>query len=203
MKKLTDYHQISSLWLDYKEGLRNYILKQVKDIDNANELTHEVLMKVYKSCCSDREIRNIKSWLYQIAYHTSVDYLRKQNKLTHEIPERWEEREDDIYEEAAEWIKPLIQLLPEEYATPLRLSDLEGIPQAEVAEQLQLSLTATKSRIQRARKKLKGLIVECFDVETNEQGHLTGLEVKPSCTPLQNGSEQVADCGDSKCCWKV
>lgn len=197
MKKLSNYNEISSLWLDYKEGLRNYILKQVKDVDTANELTHEVLMKVYKSCCSDREIRNIKSWLYQIAYNTSIDYLRKQNKLTHEIPERWEEQQEDIYEEAAGWIKPLIHLLPEEYATPLRLSDLEGIPQAEVAQQLNLSLTATKSRVQRARKKLKGLIVECFDVETDEQGHLTGLEVKSSCTPLQNGSENATSCDDS------
>ena len=51
MTKINKYSEVSSLWLDYKNGLQFYILKKVKDKDIANDLSHEVLMKVYNSCC--------------------------------------------------------------------------------------------------------------------------------------------------------
>ena len=71
--------------------------------------------------------------------------------------------------------------LPKEYAEPLFLSDIEKIPQKLIAERLNLSLSATKSRIQRARIQLKKLIENCVDLLFNNRGELVDFTLKDSC----------------------
>lgn len=185
MNELNKYSEISSLWLKYKSGIKYYILKKVKNEELANDLSHEVLMKIYNSCCSSTKIRNVKSWMFQIAHNTTIDYLKKQNKYTDEVPENHESDAYDVYQEANDLVKPLIQLLPVKYRVPLQLSDIDELKQKEVAEKLKLSLTATKSRIQRGRNLLKEKIIECSNLEKDESGNLISLEIKKSCTPIQ------------------
>lgn len=186
MTKIKNYTDVSSLWSNYKNGLEFYILKKVKDKDVASDLAHEVLLKIYSSCCSDIEIKNVRSWMYQIAHNTTVDYFKKENKFTDEIPEIFEEDENNMYEDAQKLVRPLIQLLPEKYAVPLQLSDIEGMKQADVSKKLNLSLTATKSRIQRARKLLKEKIVACSNLELDSKEKLVSIEVKSGCKPLRD-----------------
>lgn len=185
MEKLQKYRDINCVWLAYKDALRNYILKIVKDEDTANGLSHEVLMKVYSSCCSGNKIRNVRSWLFQIAYNTCMDYFKRQNKKGCLCEDVVSEEDDLIYKKAGEFIEPLIQLLPEKYARPLEMADLKGFKQQEVAEMLGLSLTATKSRIQRARQILKEQITDCFHVEVDKNGNLTAFNIKGTCPSLQ------------------
>ncbi|MFH6767482.1 sigma-70 family RNA polymerase sigma factor [Gaetbulibacter aquiaggeris] len=185
MTELKKYSDISSLWLDYKNGLKYYIFKKVKNEEIANDLSHEVLMKVYNSCCSSVNIKNVRSWMFQIAHNTTIDYLKKQNKFTDNVPEDYDNDEYDVYQEANEIVKPLMQLLPEKYAIPLQLSEIEELKQKEVAQKLNLSLTATKSRIQRARNLLKEKIIECGNLEKDEKGNLISLEIRSDCKPIQ------------------
>ena len=184
MTKIKNYTDASSLWSNYKNGLEFYILKKVKDKEIANDLVHEVLMKMYNACCSDKEIKNVRSWMYQIAHNTTVDFFKKENKFTNEIPELFEEDDNNMYEDAQKLVKPLIQLLPEKYAVPLHLSDIEEMKQADVSKKLNLSLTATKSRIQRARKLLKEKIIACSILELDSKEKLISIEIKPGCKPL-------------------
>ena len=188
MKKIKKYKEVSSLWIEYKSGLKYYILKKLKNEDLADELSHEVLMKIYNSCCSGNEIKNIKSWMYQIAHNTVIDYLKSENKFTNEVTEKFESDENNTYEEAEKFVEPLIKLLPEKYALPLLLSDIEGINQIEVSRKMNLSLTATKSRIQRARKLLKEKIIECSNLEINAKGKPMSIEIKSDCKPLKKNN---------------
>ncbi|MDH5415089.1 MAG: sigma-70 family RNA polymerase sigma factor [Flavobacteriaceae bacterium] len=182
------YKEVSALWIEYKKGLKYYILKRIKNEDLANELSHEVLMKIYKSCCSGNEIKNIRSWVYQIAQNTVIDHLKKEDKFTDEVTEISEVDENNTYEDFEEFVEPLIKLLPEKYAAPLLLSDIEGINQKEVSKKMNLSLTATKSRIQRARILLKEKIIECSNLEINAQGNPISIEIKADCEPLQKNN---------------
>ncbi len=185
MSKIEKYTEVSSLWLQYKSGLKYYILKKLKNEDLASELSHVVLMKVYNSCCSGNEIKNIRSWMFQIAHNTLVDYLEKENKYTTEVSDIMEAEEINAYREAEELVTPLIKLLPAKYRIPLQLSDIEGLKQTEVSKIINLSLTATKSRIQRARILLKEKIIECSILEINDKGNLVSSEIKSNCKPLQ------------------
>ena len=192
--KLNKYTDISEEWLKYKDALRNYILKIVKHPETANSLSHEVLLKVYSSCCSGRDIKNIKSWLFQISYNTCMDYFKKEAKTT-ELKEGFKVQEENlVYKEAGELIEPLINLLPAKYAKALSLSDIQGFKQQEVADAMGLSLTATKSRIQRARQMLKEQIIECCHVEVDQKGNLTAFNVKGSCASLKKYIEDLNNC---------
>ena len=190
MTKLKKYSEISSLWLGYKNGLKYYILKKVKNEEMANDLSHEVLMKVYNSCCSNVEIKNVRSWMFQIAHNATVDYLKKQHRFVNDIPENYDNDDHSVFKEADRIIEPLIQLLPEKYAIPLQLSDIKEFKQKGVAQKLNLSLTATKSRIQRARNLLKEKIIECSNLEKDEKGNLISIEIKGDCKPIQETSRK-------------
>ncbi|MCA1758619.1 MAG: hypothetical protein LC658_02525 [Bacteroidales bacterium] len=80
----------------------------------------------------------------------------------------------------------MIHLLPEKYSNPLLLSVIENIPQAEIAKQLNLSVSATKMRVQRARKMLYDKFIECCDIEYSKTGGLLHCEIKENCYPVKN-----------------
>lgn len=185
MTELNAYKEISEVWILYKDVLRNYIFKIVKEPDTANELSHEVLMKVYSSCCSGRPIRNIRSWLFQIAYNTCMDHFNRSGKTIELKGDIEESESNEIYSNASEFILPLLKLLPKKYSEPLVLADIKGFSQKEVADKLDLSLTAIKSRVQRARKLLKDQIIECVNLEVDPSGQLTAFSVKGSCDALK------------------
>jgi len=186
MTRINKHSEVPSLWIEYKDGIKFYILKKVKDKNVADDLSQDVLMKVYNSCCSGNEIKNVRSWLFQIAHNTTIDFFKKQSKISNELPEIPFEEDDSVYQNAEILVKPLINLLPKKYAIPLKLSDIDELKQIEVAQKLNLSLTATKSRIQRARKLLKDKIIECSNLETNQTKGLASLEIKDDCVPLNS-----------------
>ena len=192
--ELKKYEEISNLWLDYQKAVEHYILKITKDREVADHLSHEVLLKVYSSCCSGREIGNFRSWLFQIAYNTCIDHFREQKKTTalkFDVPDQEEEK---VYEAAGDFVAPLIGMLPEKYATPLFLAEIENMKQQEVGEKLNMTLPATKSRIQRGKKMLRDLIVECVHVDLDGQGRPQSFKMRENCKPLQ---DQCDDNGPS------
>lgn len=184
--EINRYNQVWSIWTESKDKLYSYILSRFKNVELAEEVTQEVLIKLHKSCCSDKEIKNLNSWLYQIAHNVALDIIKNDLKQKEIKPLVINEHDDSALKEIAMFTEPLIGLLPEKYAVPLRLSDIEGMPQKEIAEKLDLGLSATKSRIQRAREALKQEIKGCYDLELDNKGVPIEARLKDDCTPLQD-----------------
>lgn len=183
---------VPALWLEHKLALHNYILKRVRDRELTNDILQEVLLKVYMFCIKTSGVQNVRSWLFQIAHNTIVDNYRKSAKYTdREIPEALEEDENLAFKDAVDYIQPLIGFLPPEYAVPLKLADIDGMKQAAIAKQLNLSLPATKSRIQRARALLKAEFITCCHFETDASGNLISFDIKDSCAPLQQVRQKI------------
>lgn len=180
--KIEAYCAASDLWLEHETGLRGYIFKIVQDCQASDDLTAEVLMKIYNSCCSNREIKNVKSWIYRIARNVTMDYLRSKKRETNEVPEIVQEVEEDQLFEADKITLEIIDLLPNMYAIPLRLHDIEGIKTRLIADRLGMSHATIRSRLSRARKLFKQKIMECCLVELDEVGSLIYLELKKDCS---------------------
>lgn len=178
---------VPALWLEHKAELRNFILKRVHDPDLTNDILQEVLLKVYSFCISKSGVKNVRSWLFQIAQNTLIDNYRKQSKLSYQenLPELMEEDETLAFKEALDYIQPLLGFLPVEYSEPLKLADIDNLKQADIAERLNLSLSATKSRIQRARQLLKAEFITCCHFETDGKGNIISFDIKAECKPLQ------------------
>jgi RNA polymerase sigma-70 factor, ECF subfamily len=184
---------VPALWQEHKNELRNFILKRVKDQDLINDILQDVLMKVYNFCISKSGVRNVRSWLFQIAQNTITDHYRKQSKFTdlENLNELENEDQNVAFSEATNYILPMIDFLPKEYAIPLKLADIDNMKQSDIAKKLNLGLPATKSRIQRARKLLKAEFITCCHFETDTQGDLIYFEIKESCEPLQKVKKQL------------
>lgn len=75
-------------------------------------------------------------------------------------------------------VRTFLEMLPEPYKTALMLSDIERLSQQEIAKRLGLSLSGVKSRIQRARNKLKSLYWACCSFEQNRHGVVLNYEPK-------------------------
>jgi RNA polymerase sigma-70 factor (ECF subfamily) len=128
--------------------------------------------------------------LEQITRNTLTDYYRKNENWIQEenegfINELLFQMEDESYN-PSNYLIPMIKLLPQKYSKPLLLSDIENLPQKEIAKQMGLSLSATKMRIQRARKMLYNLFIECCNIKYTENGAFEYCTIKESCVPLKN-----------------
>lgn len=195
---------VAPVFLDYEDRLRAFIGKRVKDKSQTDDVAHQVLLKLYANCEQIPQVQNLKAWVYQITRNAVYDFFRENSRLVgleHEENQP-AETEESFAKEMLELVRPMIELLPLEYAQPLLLSDLEGMPQKEVAEKLGLGLSATKSRIRRGREKLRALFTECCHLELDRQGNLIRAEIRSDCQPLQQKMANLAstEAGKNSCC---
>jgi len=141
-----------------------------------------------------QDIKNIKAWLFQVSRNTIYNYYKKK-ELEFNLNEDWNIEEESSSELSkilvSDYVIPMIQLLPKDFSNALMLSDIDRIPQKEIALQLNLELSATKMRIQRARKKLRALFTECCYLEHDKHGNFIGCSIKSSCEPLQKISKDL------------
>lgn len=176
----------------YYSELKGYLINQTKDPELSEELLQEIMLKATLAHRKGVSVENIRAWFYTIARTTLLDHFRKlsaEAKLkshfsTSELPDDNNMAELSVLID--KYMKPMISLLPEKYSIPLILADLENIPQKSVAEKLGLSLTAVKSRVQRARKHLLELFWECCNVETDKNGNFISCTLKNNCEVLNN-----------------
>lgn len=184
--KIIEYEQVWNIWNNSKEKLYRYVLSQFRNVELAEEVTQEVLFKIHKSCCSQKEINNLNSWLYQIAHNTSLDILKKETKKIKLIQVDENQESSPKWEELSFFLESLIDFLPKKYAIPLKMADLDGIPQKDIAIELGLGLSATKSRIQRARELLKQEIKTCYHLKIDKNGVPIDIDLKDTCESLKD-----------------
>lgn len=173
--------KFESIWEEHKKQLLNFIKIKISDKDIGEDIVQDVGIKLHTALHKNESINNYKSWLFQVARNTIADYYRK-NKISTTIikdqPEIAETSDACVCDLSGFVIK---NYLPQQYREALYLSDIEQKPQKEIAEILDLSITATKSRIQRGRKKLKELVTDCIEISYNNKGQVTGYLLKNDC----------------------
>lgn len=177
-----------SEWQNHKTQLRSYVYKRVDDASVVDDILQDVYIKASSNLHQLKSQDSLKGWLYKIAYNTIIDFHRNRQSFD-ELPDDLVAEDEDTVEEArkelAECLRPLIADLPDKYSTPLRLAELEGVSQQEIADQLGLSLSGVKSRIQRGRVKISENLMACCDIEINDGGTVTGYSPKKgkNCSP--------------------
>lgn len=175
---------IFNIWEDHRTDLRSYVGKRVNNEHDVNDIMQTVLIKVTNYCERKNDVRHIKAWIYRIAQNTIIDFYKKSRKTSNANLERLHLYVSDEYDENVYvWLDNFIEGLPIEYSIPLRLSDIEGRPQKKIAAHLGLTLSATKSRILRARKKVRAKFDECGIVECSESQIWRFTITKSCCLP--------------------
>jgi RNA polymerase sigma-70 factor (ECF subfamily) len=166
-----------NIWKLYADDLKYFILSKVKDDAVSDDLLQETFVKVHTKLHLLKDESKVKSWLFAIASYTVLDYFRAHH-LTYELSDEDMIFEDHQLEHTKEdCLRGIIKRLPKKYRDPLFLSDIKGLKQAEVSEQLHLPLPTVKSQIQRGRKLIAQGFMDCCDFKMNDDGYLIG-EIK-------------------------
>lgn len=174
-------NSIEEIWREYHHKLHGFIQSRVGDASLVEDILQDVFARIHSRIDTLRDSGKIQSWIYQITRNAIIDFYRKHRKMA-ELPESLSNPEMDPNEktrqEIASWLLPMIQSLPEIYSRALMLSEIEGLPQKEVAKKLGLSLPGAKARIQRGRKLLKNVLLECCSYEFDRKGSVIDYQSK-------------------------
>jgi RNA polymerase sigma-70 factor (ECF subfamily) len=174
---------IQMVWEAFRTSLRQFILSRVSNEQDAMDILQEVFIKIHFHLPSLKDEDKLHSWVYQITRNTIIDFYRSRGKnknqfLTPELENKLFNETDRIAEDenkntiVSSWLKDMIEQLPDKYKQALLLTEFEEITQKELAERLGISISGSKSRVQRARERLKKAILECCHLEFDYSGNV-------------------------------
>jgi RNA polymerase sigma-70 factor, ECF subfamily len=180
------HDHLELLWDQYSRRLRAFIRSRVGDDAEAEDILQEVFIRVHRNLCClpEPEWHRPESWIYQIARHLIIDHYRRRREMV-TIPENLP-AEPDLPEEDPESLLALslgelINELPEPYRQALILTEYQGLSQKQLAERMGISLSGAKSRVQRARDKLRDMLLRCCHFEFDRRGHIVDYYQRCCC----------------------
>ena len=146
----------------FSRQIFNYLLKIVRNREEAEDLLQDVFIAFYKKIDSVQE-NSYRSYLYQTAYHKALNRIstKKRNKrFIKTIKQESSEPASTNPEDKNEIIKAAFSKLKPEEVYILELQFFQKLSYKEIADQMDTSISAIDSRLVRAKKKLKKILVQ-------------------------------------------
>lgn len=173
--------KINLNWSIFQNELKGFVYKRVKDKALTDDIVHDVFIKVQSRIEQLKESEKISGWIYQIARNTIIDHFRKKSKHINPKDIDWENSPFNYNDCVSGYLNELLPTLPDKYRIPLEMTELQNIAQLDVAEKLNLSYTAAKARVQRARKMLKEKIDEVLVLKLDAYGNVIHCKDRSGC----------------------
>jgi len=167
---------IIDAWGKHEAELRGFLTRQSGNPALAEDILQETFLRAVAEGAKFCSLENPRAWLFRVARNQFIDQTRKaETKNSHnDIPDDFP---DDVTEIPV--IRTLDACLPKVLTTmdaedreAIERCDLEGMLQAQFANEKGLTLAGAKSRVQRARKRLKSKLVEICKVNFDETGNV-------------------------------
>lgn len=165
---------VADLASTYGPRIHQLALRYVKNWEDAEEVTQDVLMKVYRKIDAFRGDAALSSWIYRITFNTAMSRLRssrasRASEQQHETlfneageqavpePADWSSLADDAVMRAQmrERLISALTLLPSVYRIPVLLRDIHGLSTEEASAVLRVKPQTLKSRLHRGRLLLR------------------------------------------------
>lgn len=167
--KKGDMNAFEQLVIIYQKFVYGTVLADVKNKEDAEDISQEVFIKAWNSIGSFRADSSFATWLHRIAKNAALDFIRKRSKRKEiadepdsalaAIPSNEPSPEEQIIsKETVGEIEKIIDTLPEEQRLSLIYRDLMGITYLEIADITGVTVGTVKSRISRARETVKTAI---------------------------------------------
>jgi RNA polymerase sigma-70 factor, ECF subfamily len=184
------------LWETFSGPLYQFIQRRVPDAHSAEDILQDVFLKIHTHIDTLRRQDRLASWIYQITRNAIADYYRARRstaELAETIPEAEEVVDDDVMRELSPCVTAMVAALPATYGEALRLTEYQGLSQKALGEQLGISFSGAKSRVQRARAKIKEQLLNCCQFQFDHVGRITDYQSRGACST----SEERCACATS------
>ena len=180
-----DVDAFETLVLKYEKNIYNIALRMMPSAEDAKDVSQNVLIKIYNNLSNFKGDSLFSTWIYRITVNTCIDEIRKykrKNEVSIDDEDKGIGRniqdpalnpeQNIIASEGLNAVLEAVKELPEEYSTVINLRDIQGFAYSEIAEITDCSLGTVKSRISRARGKLKELLLKKGELYESD-GRLT------------------------------
>jgi RNA polymerase sigma-70 factor (ECF subfamily) len=199
------------IWSRFGDRLGAFIARRVGNQADADDILQEVFLRIHQHASAVERTDRLVSWLFQVTRNAIADYYRapaRRRELPAGLGDDLELGRDDAlaesdaadlaspqaWRELAACLRPLLDRLPPSYRDAVELVDLNGVPHHEAAVRFGLSVSGTKSRVQRGRRALRQLLDDCCRLELDAGGRVADFQPRDAaCAPQANR------CGQGGC----
>lgn len=172
---------VADAWAAHEVELRRFLRHRASSESEAEDLLQEVFLRALRQNNGLCGIDSPRAWLFHASRNLLIDRLRLRKD---QVP-----LPDDLAADSVDPPAPvdgLTQCLPRALAElspqdreAITLCDIEGMTQQDYAARIGLSLPAAKSRVQRARARLKTHLTCFCQVSFDGDGHVAGFVPRP------------------------
>ena len=168
-------------YIDIRKDLKSFIYSRVGDKDLTEDILHDVFVKVHTNINNLKDSAKLTGWIYSITRNSIKDFYRAKKPAggIEGIDIKDETAERTASQKLEKSVRTFIKKLPLIYREAIVLTEYKGMTQTELAARLNLSVSAAKSRVQRARKMLKDMLLDCCHFEFDKFG--TIIDYHPRC----------------------
>lgn len=165
---------INTLYNRYADKVYRKCLSFVKDDAAAEDLAHDVFIKVLLNLSSFKGRSKFSSWLYSVTYNFCIDHLRKKNRLPIDALEDKAvqvvnaadiENADELNHIKADRLKNLLEQIKTEEKMILLMKYSDDLSLKEIQEILKISESAVKMRLKRAKEKVQALYEKKYSLQ--------------------------------------
>ena len=159
----------------YRKPVYHMILKMVRNVDDAEDLTIEAFAKAFKNLHKFKKDFTFSTWLFRIATNNSIDFIRKKKLETLSLDTSFSDDNGDsvtldvkdnnldpqertIKTQKIELIRMLVTKLPPKYQRLVRLRYFQEFSYDEIAKELDAPLGTVKAQLHRARELMYDLV---------------------------------------------
>ena len=165
-----------------QDRLSGFIRRRVSNPADAEDLLQDVLLKVVTNTCPN-EAGKMLPWVFAIARNRVIDYYRERGREPphvdvdkNALPDGGTTDAPDSKAGLGKVLEAMIGGLSEQDQRVLRTVDLGGMSQKDYAAKLGIGYATAKSRVQRARKRLRRALEDCCRIELDRRGYPVGCE---------------------------
>lgn len=170
-----DQHAFAILMERYNKPVYHMILKMVRNVDDAEDLTIEAFAKAFKNLYRFKKDYTFSTWLFRIATNNSIDFIRKKRLETMSLDTSYQDesgesvtidvedknlnpQEEAIKSQKKELVQLFVTKLPAKYQRLVKLRYFKELSYEEIAKELDAPLGTVKAQLHRARELMYDLV---------------------------------------------
>lgn len=191
-----------TVWTQMSDDLRRFVRQRVRNDADAADVLQETFLRIHHGIEDLRDADRLVAWVYRIARNAISDHFRATSRnlpaASSAVAESGDESSVNLNHAVGEWLSSMIATLPETYQEAVRLVEVHGMSQQEVARQLGISLSGTKSRVQRGRQILRATLLACCHLDFDHYGNVTDYVSRGACQQCCNRGDSGSDTCDDR-----
>ena len=158
---------------NYKDQIFNTIIPIIQNVDDADDVTQEVFIQIYKSIKKFKEKSSLSTWIYKISISKAYEYIRYNKRIKRFSILINMFRDDNTIREIPDFIHPGVELeqkenskilfsainkLNHQQKTAYILKNVQGLSYKKISDIMNKSISSIESLIYRAKQNLKTII---------------------------------------------